>query len=79
MKKRIMELALLALCIFFFVMLGNLSCAVKAENSKGELSRFQTTLTLDPTKGNTSMIELCGPGSGGGRGPGLMVKLAYLI
>lgn len=75
MKKKIIGLACFALCIFLFATLRNLSCPAKVEDSKDQPSHFQTTLTLVFMKGNTLTIEPCGPGSGGGRGPGSTVKL----
>ncbi len=75
MNREYIGLACFALCIFFFAMPRNLGCPAKAEDSHDQPSRFQTTLTLDIIKGNTSMIEPCGPGSGGGRGPGSVAKL----
>jgi hypothetical protein len=75
MKKKIIGLGCFALCMFLFATLGNLRCPAKVEDSKSEPSHFQTTSTLVFTKGNTSTIEPCGPGSGGGRGPGSIAKL----
>lgn len=70
MKKKIIGLALFALCIFLFATLRDLRCTAKAENSNNQPSRLQITLTPDLIEGKTSMIEPCSPGSGGGRGPG---------
>lgn len=76
MNKKYIGLICIAVCIFFFTMLRNLGCPAEAEDSPDQPSSFQATLTLDSTKRNPSMFEPCGPGSGGGRGPGPMEKLA---
>jgi len=76
MNKKYIGLMCIAVCIFFFTMPRNLGCSKEAEDSQDQPSSFQTTLTLDLIKGNTSMIKPCGPGSGGGRGPGPMEELA---
>ena len=75
MNKKYIGLVCIAVCMFFFTMLRNLGCPAEAEDSHDQPSRFQTTLTLYFIKGDPSMIEPCGPGSGGGRGPGPMEKL----
>jgi hypothetical protein len=72
MKKKIVGLTLLMLCIFLFAVVGQLSCPVKAEASNDQVLGFQITLRSDLINGNTSIIEPLGPGSGGGRGPPLL-------
>lgn len=80
MKKKIIGLALFALCVFLFATLRNLSCPAKAENNNDKSSRFQATLALDLVRSNMSMIEplMYSPGSGGGRGPYAVTPL-FLI
>lgn len=70
MKKKIIGLALFALCVFLFTTVGIFGLPVEVENSNDQPSRFQTILELDLISDNTSMVEPRSPGSGGGRGPG---------
>jgi hypothetical protein len=72
MKKKIVGLALLVLCIFLFVAVRQLGCPVKAESSNNQVLGFQITLRSDLINSSTSIIEPLGPGSGGGRGPPLL-------
>jgi len=70
MKKLIIILVALLIVALTFVAINNIKCAFASDNADRSPC-FETSSNLPSvTDVNSTLITPCGPGSGGGQGPG---------